>query len=148
VPDLAGSLGGGGRYDNLVGMFLGQSVPACGFSLGLERILVVMAERGMFPPDIERPGPDVLVTTWENDAAGSLALARSLREAGLRVEVYPDPDKIGRQVKYASSRGARFVTIVGDEERATGVVTVKQLATGEQSSVVLPDVAGWLRARL
>ncbi len=52
VPDLAGSLGGGGRYDNLVGMFLGQSVPACGFSLGLERILVVMVERGMFPPTL------------------------------------------------------------------------------------------------
>ncbi len=52
VPDLAGSLGGGGRYDNLVGMFLGQAVPACGFSLGLERILVVMTERGMFPADV------------------------------------------------------------------------------------------------
>ena len=49
MPDLAGSLGGGGRYDNLVGMFLGRDVPACGFSLGLERIIVVMTERGMFP---------------------------------------------------------------------------------------------------
>ena len=58
VPDLRGSLGGGGRYDNLVGMFLGQPVPACGFSLGLERILVVMAERDMFPPArAARPRP-------------------------------------------------------------------------------------------
>ena len=53
VSDLAGSLGGGGRYDNLVGMFLGQSVPACGFSLGLERIIVVMTERGMFPEGLD-----------------------------------------------------------------------------------------------
>ena len=52
VPDLAGSLGGGGRYDNLVGMFLGRDVPACGFSLGLERIIVVMTERDMFPAKV------------------------------------------------------------------------------------------------
>src|SRR6185295_9237133 len=64
VPDLAGSLGGGGRYDGLIGMFLGEEVPACGFSLGLERILVVMGERGMFPPDVQVSGPDVLVTIF------------------------------------------------------------------------------------
>ena len=62
VPDLAGSLGGGGRYDGLIGMFFGENIPACGFSLGLERILVVMAERQMFPPDVQASGPDVLVT--------------------------------------------------------------------------------------
>ena len=54
MPDLAGSLGGGGRYDNLVGMFLGRDVPACGFSLGLERIIVVMTEREMFPATVAR----------------------------------------------------------------------------------------------
>ena len=66
VPDLAGSLGGGGRYDNLVGMFLGQQVPACGFSLGLERILVVMGERGMFPADARAAAAaDVMVAAME-----------------------------------------------------------------------------------
>src|SRR5205085_11236387 len=59
VPDLAGSLGGGGRYDNLVGMFLGRDVPACGFSLGLERIIVVMSERGMFPSDVVSRAVDI-----------------------------------------------------------------------------------------
>ena len=147
VPDLAGSLGGGGRYDNLVGMFLGQAVPACGFSLGLERILVVMGERGMFPADAARTGPDVLVTVWEDRAADALRLARTLRTGGLRVEVYPDPDKIGRQLKYASARAARFVTIVGDDERARGTVTVKALATGEQTAVPPAELADWLRAR-
>ncbi len=67
VPDLAGSLGGGGRYDNLVGMFLGRDVPACGFSLGLERIIVVMTERSMFPENVVRGTVDVMVTLW-NDA--------------------------------------------------------------------------------
>src|SRR5207248_2580101 len=64
VPDLAGSLGGGGRYDNLVGMFSGQDVPACGFSLGLERIIVVMTEREMFPPSLVNAPADVMVTIW------------------------------------------------------------------------------------
>ena len=61
VPDLAGSLGGGGRYDGLIGMFCGEQIPACGFSLGLERILVVMGERNMFPPDVRRRRPP---TCW------------------------------------------------------------------------------------
>jgi histidyl-tRNA synthetase len=144
-----GSLGGGGRYDNLVGMFSGQSVPACGFSLGLERILVVMGERDMFPPEVAASGPDVLVALWNDQTAGeSLALARDLRSAGLRVEVYPEADKIGKQLKYASGRGARFVTIIGDDERAKGAANVKQLATGEQQTVPVAELAGWLRARL
>ena len=84
VPDLAGSLGGGGRYDGLIGMFCGEQIPACGFSLGLERILVVMTERGMFPPEIQTSGPDVLVTIFDDDlTAESLRLAAELRSAGL-----------------------------------------------------------------
>src|SRR6185295_913172 len=67
VPDLAGSLGGGGRYDGLVGMFLGRDVPACGFSLGLERIIVVMTERKMFPADVAGGGVDALVTIWNHE---------------------------------------------------------------------------------
>src|SRR4030095_11397528 len=66
VPDIAGSLGGGGRYDGLIGMFGKEQIPACGFSLGLERILVVMEERGMFPPEIAASTPaDVMVTIWK-----------------------------------------------------------------------------------
>ena len=83
VPDLAGSLGGGGRYDNLVGMFLGQSVPACGFSLGLERILVVMGERNMFPPALATSPADVMVAVFDaKDCAH--ALARRADAAGRR----------------------------------------------------------------
>ena len=144
-----GSLGGGGRYDNLVGMFSSESVPACGFSLGLERILVVMTERAMFPPTVARAGADVLATVWNTEAlADTLALAHLLRAGGLRVETYPDPDKIGKQMKYASSRGVRFATIVGDDERAAGTVMVKDLTTGEQTPVPRGEVASWLKGHL
>ena len=102
VPDLAGSLGGGGRYDNLIGMFLGENVPACGISLGLERILVVMAERNMFPESLVGTHADVMVTIWNADGvADAIRLGSELRAAGLRVDVYPEADKLGKQFKYA-----------------------------------------------
>ena len=149
VADLAGSLGGGGRYDNLVGMFSGEPVPACGFSLGLERILVVMGERGMFPAEATAGASDVLATVWNAESMGdTLLLARHLRAGGLRVEVYPDADRIGRQIKYAAGRGVRFAAIVGDDERAGGTVMVKDLRTGEQQAVARDQAAAWLRARL
>src|SRR5258708_8214224 len=76
VADLAGSLGGGGRYDNLVGMFLGKDVPACGFSLGLERIIVVITERNMFPPELVSSPADVMITILtEVSICESVALA-------------------------------------------------------------------------
>src|SRR6185503_2454855 len=94
VKDLSGSLGGGGRYDNLVGMFAGQDVPACGFSLGLERIIVVMSERGMFPPSVGNAA-EVMVAIWsEATIADSLAVAAELRSQGVRVELYPEADKL------------------------------------------------------
>jgi histidyl-tRNA synthetase len=136
VPDLAGSLGGGGRYDNLVGMFLGRDVPACGFSLGLERIIVVMTERNMFPEHVVRGTVDVMVTLWNEGArADALMLARELRAGGLRVDVYPEADKLGKQFKYASSRNVPFVAIIGDDERAQGKVSIKDLRSGDQQTV-------------
>jgi histidyl-tRNA synthetase len=129
VADLAGSLGGGGRYDNLVGMFLGQSIPACGFSLGLERILVVMAERGMFPASVANTPADVMMAVFDpEDLASAMRVAGLLRQAGLRVLTYPEPDKIGKQIKYADSRAIPYVAILGGDEIAAGTVTVKDLA--------------------
>jgi len=136
VKDLSGSLGGGGRYDNLVGMFLGKDVPACGFSLGLERIIVVMTEREMFPPHLVSTPADVMVTVWNEDSIGeSIALASELRSMGLRVDLYPEADKLAKQFKYASSRGIPFVVIVGDDERALDQVAIKNMQSGEQRLV-------------
>jgi histidyl-tRNA synthetase len=146
VKDLAGSLGGGGRYDNLIGMFLGDQVPACGISLGLERILVVMGERNMFPGSLVATCADVMVTIWNAEmAADAIRLAGELRAAGLRVDVYPDADKIGKQFKYASARNLRFVAIVGEDEAAKGEVAVKNLTTGEQISLARADAAAFIK---
>ena len=136
VPDLAGSLGGGGRYDNLVGMFLGQDVPACGFSLGLERLIVLMTEREMFPASLVATPADVLVTIWdEASIADALALAQELRAEGLRVDLYPEADKLGKQFKYASSRGIPLVAVIGADERERGEASLKKMATGEQQTI-------------
>src|SRR5438309_8668178 len=146
VADLAGSLGGGGRYDNLVGMFLGKDVPACGFSLGLERIIVVMSERNMFPTELVSSPADVMVTIWNEESVGeAIALATELRGKGLRVDVYPEADKMGKQFKYASSRGIPFVAIIGDDERGRGEVAIKNMRSGEQRSVMRADVAAELQ---
>jgi len=104
VADLAGSLGGGGRYDGLIGMFSGQNVPACGLSLGLERILVVMESRGMFPPALER-AQIVLAAVSEGELPHALGLSQKLRDAGLAVDLRPNPQKPGKLRKYADDQG-------------------------------------------
>jgi histidyl-tRNA synthetase len=149
VKDLPGSLGGGGRYDNLVGMFLGSDVPACGFSLGLERIIVVMSERKMFPEGLASAPADVMVSAWNESSLGeSIALAHKLRGKGLRVDLYPEADKIGKQFKYASARGIPFVLVLGDDELARGEVALKDLRSGEQRTVRRDDVVQAIRAAL
>src|SRR3954447_1903114 len=146
VPDLAGSLGGGGRYDGLIGMFLGEDVPACGFSLGLERILVVMGERNMFPASVQQASADLLLPLFdEASISEALKLAAELRTAGMRVEVYPEPDKLGKQMKYASAKGIPFTAILGADEISRGEVAIKNLSTGEQLSIPRAALAETIR---
>jgi histidyl-tRNA synthetase len=147
-----GSLGGGGRYDGLIGMFSGEQIPACGFSLGLERILVVMGERGLFPAAVQAGGPDVLVTIFDTPlTSDSLRLAGELRTAGLRVEVYPEPLRngkdLGKAFKYADARHARFVTVMGQDELTRGEVKIKDLTTSEQRSLPRATAAASLLDR-
>ncbi|MFW6058196.1 MAG: histidine--tRNA ligase [Persicimonas sp.] len=145
--DFSGSLGGGGRYDDLIGMFSKRTMPACGFSLGIERILVLMEERGMFGED-ESP-VDVLVTLWNDDfTPNSFRLTNELREAGLRVDLYPDNDRYGKQFGYADERNIPFVAILAPDELEEGVVGLKDMKSGDQETVAREDVAGWLKERL
>jgi len=147
VPDLAGSIASGGRYDGLIGMFGKEQIPACGFSLGLERILLVMAEHEMFPKELKTNSADVLVTIWNEESIGeSLALTNQLRQQGLRVTVYPEADKLGKQFKYASQINVPFVTVLGEDEIKNNTVTLKNMQTGEQETIAREIVSEKIKA--
>lgn len=129
-----GSIAGGGRYDGLVGMFSKQDVPCVGVSLGLERIVTVMAELGMLPS----PGPvaEVLVSVFSDDYLDhSLMAANTLRAAGVRAEVYVGAPKLKNQFKHANARGYDWLIVVGPDEVADGVVALKHLASGQQERI-------------
>ena len=143
-PTLSGSGGAGGRYDDLIGMFSNRSIPACGFSLGLERILLIMEERGLFPQQLAGQ-PQVLITNFDRETlAENVELAHALREAGLRVDLYPDNDNLGRQFRYAEDRNIPVALLLGGDEIAAGTVTVKNLINGEQETVARAKVADHL----
>lgn len=150
VKNLAGSLGGGGRYDNLVGMFLGQDIPACGFSLGLERILVVMSENNMFPPHLGTSPADVIVVIrdqTERAVMEAVALATDLRSAGIKTDLYPNHEaSLGHQFKYASSRKIPFAVAIADS--ASDEVIVRNLGTREELKVNRKDLVAKLRELL
>ena len=128
-------------------MFGKEQIPACGFSLGLERILVVMEERGMFPPEIAESSPaDVLVTLWSEDSiADSVGLAARLRAEGIRVTLYPEVDKLGKQFKYADSIKVPWVCVLGENEIAAKKVTLKDLRTGGQEVCDQAEIASRIR---
>ena len=137
-PQLAGSIAAGGRYDGLVGIFLGRRIPAVGFSLGLERLEVVLEALGL-QPSIEDTAPQVMVARFGDDLAATMGLASFLREAGLRVDVFPDSARLGKQFKAAQQRGIRFVALMGPDELAEGLVSIKDLSSGEQQRVTRED---------
>lgn len=141
VEGLSGSMGGGGRYDNLVGMFSKQQVPAVGFSLGLERILLVMEERKMYPELVT--GAEVLLCNIDVDAASLLGIATQLREQGLRVEVYPQKARLGNQLQYADKR-IPFAVIAASKELSVGQVAIKHLSRGTQETVPVEQAAQWI----
>ncbi len=138
---LGSSIGGGGRYDELVGIFGKRRVPAVGLSLGLERILVIMTEQGMFP-DLG-VGPQVMLCWLDVDRSDVLRVAHRLRAQGLRVEVFPEPAKLGKQMQYADTPGvaAPWCAIVGASELANGEVALKHMASGDQAAVAIDAVA-------
>ncbi|MDX1511556.1 MAG: histidine--tRNA ligase [Nitriliruptorales bacterium] len=139
---LGSSIAAGGRYDGLVEALGGPATPACGGSIGLERVLEILSG------DEEPAGLDVLVTRLGGDEP-ALALAAVAREHGWSAEPYAGTSsKLGTQLKYADRRGARAALIQGDQELAAGTVTVKHLTTGDQAVVAVDDLPSHLRSLL
>ncbi len=133
--DFSGSLGGGGRYDNLVSMFSNKQVPAVGFSLGLERILLLMEERGMFPA--LQPTAQVMICVLpDTPLPPAVGLASRLRQAGITVEVYPEQSKIKRQLSAAAAQRIPYALILGPDEVERRRYTLKNLATGDQKKAL------------
>ncbi|MFN7102882.1 MAG: histidine--tRNA ligase [Pseudorhizobium sp.] len=146
-----GSVGGGGRYDGLVSRFMGQPVPATGFSIGVSRLMTALKNLGKLGEDaVLAP---VLVTVMDADV-GSLGgyqrLTQALRNAGIRAEMYQGSakKKIGDQLKYADRRGCSIAIIQGGNEREQGVVQIKDLIEGKRLSGEIDDNATWREARV
>lgn len=144
LPSL-GSICSGGRYDNLAELYTSQKLPGIGASLGLDRLLAGMEELGMLPK-VVTPA-EVFIPYF--DAArlhDYLRLAATLRRAGYGVEVYPEPKKLGQQLKYADRRGFRIALVAGENELNAGTVQVKNLATAQSETVRLDPEASELLA--
>ncbi len=140
-----GSLGGGGRYDGLVGMFSGRDLPTVGMSLGLERLIDVMTELGMVTATASASQVFIVVFNRETLPA-ALELVRAVREAGIPAEVNLEPgDKVGKQLKYAGGIGIPLALIAGPDEIAQGLVQVKDLGQGTQQTVQRADLLPTLR---
>ncbi len=140
-----GSVAGGGRYDDLVARFTGQQVPATGVSIGVSRLMSALASRGALAA---ARTPLIVVTVFDKtDAASSFAMVQELRAAGLRAEAYVGNGKMGDQFKYADKRGAGIAVVEGPDERAQGVVTLKDLALGAELAKSVESRAEWVANR-
>ncbi len=130
-----GSICGGGRYDNLTGIFGMPDVSGVGISFGADRIYDVMVGLDLFPAEIGRSTKVLFVNLGEAEAMASLVAVNKLRDAGVSAELYPDSAKMKKQMESANRRGIPYVAIIGSNELEQGVVTLKNMVTGEQQTV-------------
>lgn len=136
-----GSLGGGGRYDNLTGVFGWPDVPGIGISFGAERIYDVLEARGLFPASVAA-GPKILLAAMDEASHRyAFACVSRLRRAGVAADLYPEPGKLKKPLKYATDIGCPYVGIAGESEMANGTLMLKKLDTGEQEALSVEAIA-------
>ncbi len=138
------SLGGGGRYDGLIGSMAGDQVPAVGFSFGLERLLVLMEERGMF--DTGTPAKRLLIAAVEEEAIPfALEVAQTLRHGGLVADLFPRRQAPGKVFRWAQRARIEWVVLAGGEELRSGLLTLKNMVTGEFKKIPKEDLPGFFQ---
>lgn len=140
VDTPMGSIAGGGRYDNLTGVFGVDGLSGVGVSFGADRIYDVLTALDLFPKNVGRPSTIIFANLGEAEADTSLKAAAALRREGISAEVYPDSSKLKKQLAYADSLGIPLVGIIGSDELAEGTISIKNLATGEQTRIALIDL--------
>jgi len=135
-----GSISGGGRYDNLTGVFGLDGVSGVGISFGADRIYDVLTQLGLFPSDALDRTTIMFVNLGDKESEKSAEYVRDIRRSGIAAELYPDCVKLQKQMKYADASGIRFVGIVGETELASGMINIKNMETGEQKTIGFHDV--------
>ncbi len=140
-----GSIGGGGRYDDLTGLFGVPNIPGVGISFGVDRIYDVMEELNLFPKTVQRSTQLLFFNLSETAALKSFELIQGLRSEGIRCELFHEQAKFDKQFKYAEKKNIPFVVIIGDDELASGFAKVKNLSTGFQTEVRFNEIAKSLK---
>jgi histidyl-tRNA synthetase len=135
-----GSIGGGGRYDDLTGIFGLKNMSGVGISFGLDRICLVIEELSLFPETVTSTSKALFINYGEKEAFYSMKAIKELRAAGIKVELYPDNAKIGKQFQHADKRFIPYAVIVGEEEINDNQYSLKDLVSGEQKKVSLEEL--------
>jgi len=135
-----GSIGGGGRYDDLTGVFGLKDVSGVGISFGAERIYDVMQEKGLFPKSLDTQMQLIVVALDEESHLYGFGVVDQLRKAGIESDLYPVPAKMNKQMKYANNRNIPFVIVIGESERESGQLTLKNMETGEQDKFSVSEL--------
>ena len=136
-----GSICGGGRYDNLTGIFGMPDVSGVGISFGADRIYDVMVGLNLFPEDVDFATKVLFVNLGTDEEAASLKALASVRDAGISAEIYPEAGKMKKQMEYANRRNIPYVAIIGSNELAEGKITLKDMRDGSQTSVAADSIA-------
>ena len=130
-----GSISGGGRYDNLTGIFGMPGLSGVGISFGVDRIYDVLNALDLYPKDSLQTTQVLFINFGEKETAYCLPIVAKVRQAGIRAEIFPDSTKMKKQMSYANAKQIPFVVLAGDNEIAEGKVTLKNMETGEQTLV-------------